>query len=238
MPPGDAQGPLVFGLTELQAAAGVIRTHSAALTRRYTWPLLAERTGAEVWVKHENHLPTGAFKVRGGVVLADRLRRESADIRGLISATRGNHGQSLPSPAAGMASAVTIVVPLGNSAEKNAAMAALGATLVEHGVDFEDAREEAHRRAEAAGLLFVPSFAPGSGQRRCNLCVGIVPGGRRPRCRLCADRPGFRHLRHDPGPRPAGPVHPDHRRAEHRRRLLCPILRGRPSNRPGNRADT
>jgi threonine dehydratase len=157
--PRVTPGPLAFGLTELQAAAGVIRTHLQPSPQIH-WPLLAERTGADVWVKHENHLPTGAFKVRGGLVLADRLRRESADIRGLISATRGNHGQSVAFAGRRHGFRVSIVVPHGNSAEKNAAMAALGATLVEYGVDFEAAREEAHRRAEAAGLLFVPSFGP------------------------------------------------------------------------------
>jgi threonine dehydratase len=149
----------MFGLSELQEAAGVILTHLMP-SPQINWPLLAERTGAEVWVKHENHLPTGAFKVRGGLVLADRLRRESANIRGLISATRGNHGQSIAFAGRRHGFEVRIVVPHGNSAEKNAAMVALGATLVEYGADFEAAREEAHCRAEAEGLLFVPSFAP------------------------------------------------------------------------------
>lgn len=121
--------------------------------------MLNDRTRAEVWVKHENHLPTGAFKVRGGVVFADRESR-LGNGRGLISATRGNHGQSLAWAGCRFGLPVTIVVPFGNSAEKNAAMTALGATLIEHGADFEEAREEAHRRAAADSLVFVPSFAP------------------------------------------------------------------------------
>jgi threonine dehydratase len=176
----------MFSLADLQQAADVVRTHLPA-TPQIAWPLLQRRTGVEVWVKHENHLPTGAFKVRGGVVYADRQCRENADIpapsatapyagtshagdsakpqkrrteRGLISATRGNHGQSLAWAGSCFGLPVTIVVPFGNSAEKNAAMEALGATLIEHGTDFEEAREEAHRRAASEGLVFVPSFAP------------------------------------------------------------------------------
>jgi threonine dehydratase len=121
--------------------------------------LLSQRVGTEVWVKHENHLPTGAFKVRGGVVLAHRMACANNG-RGLISATRGNHGQSLAWAGARFGLPVTIVVPFGNSPEKNAAMRALGATLIEYGADFEAAREEAHRQAAASDLVFVPSFAP------------------------------------------------------------------------------
>jgi threonine dehydratase len=146
----------MFSLPDLQRAADLVRTHLPT-TSQIAWPLLQRRTGAEVWVKHENHLPTGAFKVRGGVVFADRLSRESPG-RGLISATRGNHGQSLAWAGNRFGLPVTIVVPFGNSAEKNAAMEALGATLIEHGSDFEEAREEAFRRAAADDLMFVPSF--------------------------------------------------------------------------------
>ena len=146
----------MFSLPELEAALRVVH-ESFPGTPQYAWPLLAERCGAEVWVKHENHLPTGAFKVRGGVVFAERQSRENPGC-GLISATRGNHGQSLAWAGSRFGLPVTIVVPFGNSAEKNAAMQALGATLIEHGSDFEEAREEAHRRAASEGLLFVPSF--------------------------------------------------------------------------------
>jgi len=148
----------MFSLPELQSAADLIRSHIPP-TPQIAWPLLARRTGAEVWVKHENHLPTGAFKVRGGIMFADRQAR-AGNTGGLISATRGNHGQSLAWAGSRFGLPVTIVVPIGNSAEKNAAMQALGATLIEHGADFEEARDEAHRRAAAEGLVFVPSFAP------------------------------------------------------------------------------
>jgi threonine dehydratase len=148
----------LFTLTDLQQAADVVHTYLPA-TPQIIWPLLGRRIGAEAWVKHENHLPTGAFKVRGGVLFAERKSR-SGNRHGLISATRGNHGQSLAWAGTRFGLPVTIVVPFGNSPEKNASMQALGAVLVEHGLDFEEAREEAHRRALADDLVFVPSFAP------------------------------------------------------------------------------
>lgn len=129
-------------------------------TPQLAWPLLAARTGTEVWVKHENHTPAGAFKLRGGLVYAERLKRERPGTRGIISATRGNHGQSLAIAGARVGLPVTIVVPHGNSAEKNAAMRAQGAQLVEHGPDFEAARVEAARLAQEQDLAFAPSFAP------------------------------------------------------------------------------
>jgi threonine dehydratase len=148
----------VFTLPELEAAARLV--HAAfAPTPQYAWPLLAERVGAEVWVKHENHTPTGAFKVRGGLVFMARLKRENPDVPGVVSATRGNHGQSLAYAGARHGIPVTILVPRGNSAEKNNAMRAQGARLIEHGADFDEAREEAARLAKAEGLLFAPSFA-------------------------------------------------------------------------------
>ena len=145
----------MFSLIDLQQAADLVHAHLPA-TPQICWPLLSARTGAEVWVKHENHLPTGAFKVRGGVVFASRQPAGSR----LISATRGNHGQSLAWVGRRFDLPVTIVVPFGNSAEKNAAMSALGAKLIEHGVDFEEARDEAHRLAATEEQVFVPSFAP------------------------------------------------------------------------------
>jgi len=111
-----------------------------------------------VVVKHENHTPIGAFKVRGGLVYLDRLRRERPQVRGIISATRGNHGQSLALAASHFRLPVAIVVPHGNSVEKNAAMRAFGAELVEHGRDFDDAKQHAARLAEERGFEFVPSF--------------------------------------------------------------------------------
>jgi threonine dehydratase len=148
----------VFTLAELEAAAALV--HAAfPPTPQYAWPLLAQRVGVEVWVKHENHTPTGAFKVRGGVVFMERLKRENPHVAGVVSATRGNHGQSLAYAGARYGIPVTILVPRGNSAEKNNAMRAQGARLIEHGQDFDEAREEAARLAQAEGLLFAPSFA-------------------------------------------------------------------------------
>ncbi len=138
----------------------VQRTVYAAMppTPQYAWPLLREALGAEVWVKHENHTPLGAFKVRGGLVYLQRLREREPQRRGVISATRGNHGQSVAFAAARHGFAATIVVPHGNSVEKNAAMRALGAELIEHGHDFQAAREHAALLASERQLHFVPSF--------------------------------------------------------------------------------
>ena len=149
----------MFSMSELEAARSLVHASFAA-TPQYAWPLLAERCGTEVWVKHENHTPIGAFKLRGGLVYAERMRRERPDMRGIVSATRGNHGQSLAWAGRRYGISVTIVAPVGNSAEKNAAMRALGARLIEHGDDFETAREAAERLAVAERLEFVPSFAP------------------------------------------------------------------------------
>jgi threonine dehydratase len=151
--------PAMFDLPALEDAAALV--HAAfPPTPQFAWPLLAARTGAEVWVKHENHTPTGAFKVRGGVTYMRALRRDRPQVRGVVSATRGNHGQSLAWAGARAGIAVTIVVPHGNSAEKNAAMRGLGATLIEHGEDFDAAREAAMGIAARDGLEFAPSFAP------------------------------------------------------------------------------
>src|SRR6476620_9166960 len=149
----------MFHLGQLERAQEIV---AAAMppTPAYAWPLLSERLGATVIVKHENHTPIGAFKVRGGLVCVDRLKRERPHIAGLISATRGNHGQSLAFAASRYDMPVTIFVPHGNSTEKNRAMRAFGARLVEHGEDFQSAREEAERRAKLDGLEFVPSFHP------------------------------------------------------------------------------
>ena len=147
----------MFDLKELERASDVV--HGAMPpTPAHTWPLLSERLGAEVVVKHENHTPAGAFKVRGGLIYVDRLKRERPETRGLISATRGNHGQSVAFAGRRHGLPVTIYVPRGNSVEKNRAMRAFGAHLVEHGNDFQEAREEAYRRAKSEGLHMVPSF--------------------------------------------------------------------------------
>lgn len=122
------------------------------------WPLLCERAAAEVWVKHENHTPVGAFKIRGGLVYFDHLKRHEPNLAGVIAATRGNHGQSVAYCARLHRLRAVIVVPHGNSREKNAAMRALGAKLVESGHDFQAAFEHAARLATERELRFVPSF--------------------------------------------------------------------------------
>jgi threonine dehydratase len=129
-------------------------------TPQFSWPLLNQRAGCEVWVKHENHTATGAFKVRGGIVLLDALKRADPGLRGVISATRGNHGQSLAWSARRHGLRAVIVVPHGNSRDKNAAMRAWGAELVEHGRDFDEAREHAGRLAAGEKLAFVGPFHP------------------------------------------------------------------------------
>jgi threonine dehydratase len=144
-------------LADIQSAAALVRQVMSP-TPQYAWPLLAQRLGTEVWVKHENHTPTGAFKVRGGVVYLDGLARREPGCPGIVSATRGNHGQSLALAARRHGIPATIVVPHGNSREKNAAMRAFGATLVEHGDDFAAATEHAAVLAARDGLHRVPSF--------------------------------------------------------------------------------
>ncbi len=126
-------------------------------TPQYNWPLLSQHAGVEIWVKHENHTPTGAFKVRGGLVYMDNYRR-SGNARGVIAATRGNHGQSVAFAASRAGVPATIVVPEGNSVEKNAAMRAFGGELVVHGHDFQESLEYAMQRAEGDGLSMLPSF--------------------------------------------------------------------------------
>jgi len=147
----------MLSLDEIESAAAIV--HGAmSPTAQYAWPLLALRTGCETWVKHENHTPTGAFKVRGGLVFMDRLKRRSPGAGGVISATRGNHGQSIALAAARNGIAATIVVPHGNSVEKNAAMRAFGAELIEAGHDFDAAKDAAMKLAGERGLEMVPSF--------------------------------------------------------------------------------
>jgi len=144
-------------LPELEAAAELVH-RVVPPTPQYAWPKLARRAGCEVWVKHENHTPTGAFKVRGGLVYLDRLVRSIPELRGIVTATRGNHGQSIAFAAARAGVPATIYVPVGNSPDQNSAMRSFGATLVEVGRDFDEAKHEAHRVAEERGLHFVPSF--------------------------------------------------------------------------------
>nr|WP_314876019.1 threonine dehydratase [uncultured Pseudomonas sp.] len=149
----------MFDLAALREAADFVHQHLPA-TPQHAWPLLAERAGCEVWVKHENHAPTGAFKVRGGLVYVRSLLAQGQPPKGLVTATRGNHGQSMALAARQAGIPLVIVVPQGNSREKNAAMRALGAELIEHGADFDLAREEAARLADELGYQMVPSFHP------------------------------------------------------------------------------
>lgn len=146
-------------LAQLEQAAGLV-ARTLSPTPQYRWPLLEEAIGARVWIKHENHTPLGAFKVRGGLVYFHHLAAGKSPPAGVISATRGNHGQSVAFAARTLGIPATIVVPVGNSREKNAAMRALGARLVEHGEDFQAAREHAVALAARHGLHMVPSFHP------------------------------------------------------------------------------
>ena len=146
-------------LREIRAAAKLVHGIFGP-TPQYVWPLLSQRADAEVWVKHENDTPIGAFKVRGGLTFVEELVRAEPHVRGVIAATRGNHGQSIAFAARRAGIASTIVVPHGNSVEKNAAMRALGAELVVYGRDFQEAREEMERLAVRRDLREVPSFHP------------------------------------------------------------------------------
>jgi threonine dehydratase len=172
----------MFDLHDLERARAIVG-EAMAPTPQLEWPLLAERTGARVWVKHENHTPTGAFKVRGGLTYVERCRRERPAVGGLVSATRGNHGQSLAFAGRRHGLPVTIVVPRGNSREKNAAMRALGAELVEFGDDFQAARAWLPRVATYAlelltaapqlATLYVP-IGQGSGICACVLVRDLL----------------------------------------------------------------
>ena len=149
----------LFTREELSDAADFVHSRMPP-TPQYAWPQLEARLGCKVWVKHENHTPTGSFKVRGAFTFIDWLTRTQPDCPGIITATRGNHGQGQALAATRAGLRAVICAPHGNSVEKNAAMRAFGAELVETGEDFEAARDEALRIAAAEGLTFVPSFHP------------------------------------------------------------------------------
>lgn len=144
-------------LETLDAAAEAVYAHLPP-TPQYVWPLLAEEAGCELWLKHENHGPIGSFKVRGGLVYASHLRASEPECPGIVTATRGNHGQSIAYACRRLGLRAKVLVPHGNSTEKNAAMRALGAELVEHGRDFQEAREEAERLARAEGWRSLEPF--------------------------------------------------------------------------------
>ncbi len=149
----------MFSLDELKDAAALVHAHMDP-TPQYTWALLSQRIGAEVCVKHENHGPTGAFKVRGGITFIDWLQRTHPDMRGICTATRGNHGQSQARAATAAGLVAKVYAPRGNSVEKNRAMQAFGAELIEFGADFDEAREEAFRVAALEDLFIVPPYHP------------------------------------------------------------------------------
>jgi threonine dehydratase len=144
-------------LSEIESAAKLVYRFVPP-TPQYSWPLLNQRAGCEVWMKHENHTPLGAFKVRGGIVYMEWLRRMHPEATGVITATRGNHGQSMAFAARHFGLRAVVVVPLGNSRDKNAAMRALGAELIEHGDDFHAADHYADELARERGLFRVPAF--------------------------------------------------------------------------------
>ncbi|WP_421703546.1 threonine dehydratase [Aliiroseovarius sp.] len=147
----------MFTRQEIEAAQELVYRHMSP-TPQIEWPQLAAGTGARVVVKHENHAPTGAFKVRGGITFLDWVKRSHPEARGIITATRGNHGQSQARAARALGLEAKVYVPHGNAVEKNAAMRAYGADLVEHGQDFDEARLEAMRIAKAGDYIPVPPF--------------------------------------------------------------------------------
>ena len=151
--------PDMPGLAQLERAAEIVHAVMPP-TPQVSWPLLCERAGCEVWVKHENQTPAGAFKIRGGIVYMDALRRAQPGVTGVIAATRGNHGQSVAFAATRNGLTATVVVPEGNSVEKNAAMRAFGADLVVHGHDFQASLEHAIALAAERRLHMVQSFDP------------------------------------------------------------------------------
>jgi hypothetical protein len=192
-------------LDALEAAAALVH-RVVPPTPQYCWPLLSRRLGAELWVKHENHTPIGAFKIRGGLVYLDAIRRSQPEIRGVVTATTGNHGQSIALAATRLGLDATIVVPYGNSVEKNRAMAAFGARLVEAGHDFQAAYEHALELAEREKRHFVRSYHP--------LLVRGVASSSPCRRRRSAVRCGYSFPTRTTSPRgPALPPSPRHCRS-------------------------
>lgn len=147
------------GLADLEAAAEIVY-RTLTPTPQIRWPLLAERMGCDTWVKHENHTPIGAFKIRGGLVYMNRLKQAEPGLAGVVSATTGNHGQSIAISARRNGLHPVLVTPIGNSPDKNAAMRAHGAELIEHGADFDEAHDHALELKESRNLHYVPSFHP------------------------------------------------------------------------------
>jgi threonine dehydratase len=150
---------MMTDLETLEEAAALVH-RMVPPTPQYCWPLLSRRVGAELWVKHENHTPIGAFKIRGGLVYLDAVKKAEPGLRGVVTATTGNHGQSIALAAARLGLAATVVVHFGNNIGKNRAMQAFGAQLVEAGHDFQAAYEHATGLAEREKLHFVRSYDP------------------------------------------------------------------------------
>jgi len=156
----------LFSLDDVKTAAGLVYRDFPA-TPQIQWPLLSARTGTDVWVKHENHTPAGAFKIRGGITFIDWLKRAHPDVSGIVTATRGNHGQSQARAATRAGLTAKIYVPYGNSTEKNAAMRAFGGEVIDFGADFDIARLEALRVADDEGLYLAPAFHKA-------ICMGVA----------------------------------------------------------------
>ncbi len=146
-------------LQDLDDAAALIAKHMPP-TPQYNWPLIDEIAGTEIWIKHENHTPVGAFKIRGGIVYMEALKRREPGVTGVVGATRGNHGQSMGFAARMTGVPAVVVVPHGNSPEKNAAMRALGVELIVSGEDFQAACERADEIAIERGMHRLPSLDP------------------------------------------------------------------------------
>ena len=149
----------ILRIEDIEQASSIVYSHLLP-TPQYSWPLLRELIGCDVWVKHENHTPIGCFKLRGGLTYLEHLAREKLAPNGVIAPTRGNHGQSIAYASRIYGLPAYIVVPRGNGAEKNAAMRAHGGILVEHGSDYQQAREHALQLEQEKGLHMVRSFTP------------------------------------------------------------------------------
>lgn len=145
------------GLAQIEEAQQIVYRYMSA-TPQYSWPLINLRLGAETWIKHENHTPVGAFKLRGALVYAEWLKKSQPALGGVVAATRGNHGQGVGMAARLLGLRAVIVVPRGNSLEKNRAMRGQGVELIEHGEDFQESLEHAHDLAASQGLAMVDSF--------------------------------------------------------------------------------
>jgi threonine dehydratase len=155
----SAATPALPDRAAIDSAAQFIATLVPS-TPQYVWPQVAAAFGAEVWLKHENHTPIGAFKARSAAMYFQKMMQREPKCPGVITATRGNHGQAVGLAARRFKLPATVYVPHGNSVEKNNAMRALGVTLVEHGHDFQESREEAARVGARDGLHMVPAFHP------------------------------------------------------------------------------